>query len=46
MNCGCFRGNRRFFSREEQIEKLERYKEQLEKEIDGVERYLEMMKQE
>jgi len=36
-DCGCMHGNRRFVSKEEQIEMLQRYKKQLENEIRGVE---------
>ena len=46
MNCGCGCGNRHFLSRKEQIEKLDRYREQLKMEIRGVEQHLEKMKQE
>ncbi|MDY6966514.1 MAG: hypothetical protein SVM80_11215 [Halobacteriota archaeon] len=37
MDCGCGRGQRRFLTREEKIEMLEKYKKELEKEILGVE---------
>ena len=40
MNCGCGCGNRRFYSKEEQIEMLERYRDQLKKELQGLDAHL------
>lgn len=45
MNCGCGCGTRRFFSREERIEMLEGYREQLEKEIQGLDNHIQELKQ-
>ena len=43
-NCGCMPGHRYFLSREEEIELLEEYKKELEKEMSGVERKLRELK--
>lgn len=34
--CGCGNGGRKFFSREEKLERLQKYKDELEKEIVAV----------
>ena len=38
--CFDFGHGRRFFTKEERIEELEKYKEQLQKEIDGIKEYI------
>lgn len=42
--CGCMPGRRYFLSREEEIELLEEYKKELEREMSGVERKLREIK--
>jgi hypothetical protein len=42
--CGCMPRHRYFLSKEEEIELLEEYKKELEKEISGVERKLREIK--
>ncbi|HUV02294.1 MAG TPA: hypothetical protein VMW67_02430 [Desulfobacteria bacterium] len=44
MCCGYTSGHRYFLSREEELELLEEYKKELEKEMSGVERKLQEMK--
>lgn len=41
---GCSGGGRRFFTKKEQIERLQEYLKMLEKEIDGVKEHIEMLK--
>ena len=42
--CGHMPGHRRFLSREEKIELLEKYRNDLEKEIEGVKQRIEELK--
>ena len=45
-SCGCnTHGNRHFLTREEVIDNLEKYKQDLEKEIQGVEQKLQEIKE-
>ena len=42
--CGCWQHGRRFFTKKERIEQLEKYKEQLQKELKGIDEYLKEQK--